>query len=179
MQFCMAFLFYIRSKNNLNARATSFIRLSRNPLKFSFYLLSKLPAAYFSGVRVKELNQEQSIVTVPYRWFTKNPFRSTYFACLSMAAEMSTGLLALMNIYNRDPKVSMLVTKVEGEFFKKATGITTFICEEGKWITETIERCIVNGEAALIRVCSTGTNGKGEPIATFYITWSFKASLKK
>jgi hypothetical protein len=26
---------------------------------------------------------------------SQNPFRSTYFACLSMAAEMSTGALAL------------------------------------------------------------------------------------
>lgn len=163
----------------MNPNAENFISLSRNRLKFTAFLLSKLPAAFFSGVRVKEIGPEHSKVTIPYKWFTQNPFKSTYFACLSMAAEMSTGLLAMMNTYERSPKISMLVTKVEGEFYKKATGLTTFVCTEGELLTLTIERCIISNESTTIRIKSTGTNGTGEPVAIFYITWSFKARLPK
>ena len=46
---------------------------------------------------------------------------SFYLFCLSgMAAEMSTGALALTHLYKRKPAVSMLVVKVEAEYFKKA-----------------------------------------------------------
>ena len=57
------------------------------------FYFQKLPAAFFSGVRIKEVGETKCRVSVPYKWFTQNPFRSTYFACLAMAAEMSTGAL--------------------------------------------------------------------------------------
>jgi hypothetical protein len=96
----------------------SFQQLAKHPLKFRMFLISKLPSAYFAGVRVKDISEEKCVVTVPYKWFSQNPFRSTYFACLSMAAEMSTGALGMMNIYKREPKVSMLIIDMKGEFFK-------------------------------------------------------------
>src|SRR6476660_8168328 len=102
--------------NELNAAGTTraaFFTLINNPLKFRFFLLKRLPAAYFSGLRVKELSGFTCTVTVPYNWFTQNPFRSTYFACLAMAAEMSTGLLAMLNTYHSKHVISMLVTGLE------------------------------------------------------------------
>jgi len=79
-------------------------------------------------------------VSIPFKWFSQNPFRSTYFACLSMAAEMSTGALALGHLYKRKPTVSMLVVKTEGEYFKKAVGRTYFTCEDGAAIQSAVER---------------------------------------
>ena len=71
--------------------------------------------------------------TVPYKWFSQNPFRSTYFACLAMAAEMSTGVIGDGCICIKENlPVSMLVVKVEAEYFKKATGRTNFVCEDGE-----------------------------------------------
>src|SRR5437867_13201359 len=110
------------------------------------FLLSNLPAAYFSGVRIRDINENTCSVTVPYKWFTRNPFRSTYFACLSMGAEMSTGALCMAHLYKKKPTVSMLVVKLEGEYFKKAVGVTTFICEDGLAIKKTIEQAIQSGE---------------------------------
>jgi hypothetical protein len=80
----------------LHAGGQQFLALTRQGWKFRLFMLQKLPAAYFSGVRVREIRPEYARVSVPYRWFSQNPFRSTYFACLSMAAEMSTGLLGMM-----------------------------------------------------------------------------------
>ena len=152
-----------------------FSKQMSTPLKFRMFLLSKLPSAYFSGVRVKSLDEHKCEVTVPFKWFSQNPFRSTYFACLSMAAEMSTGALALGHLYKRKPAVSMLVVKTEGEYFKKATDKTTFVCEAGSEIQKTIEEAVATGEGKTIRVKTIGKNKAGDVIAEFYITWSFKA----
>ncbi len=158
----------------MNPHAKDFLNIIKHPLKFRIFLLSKLPAAFYSGVRVRSIDENECIVTVPYKWFTRNPFKSTYFACLSMAGEMSTGTLGIMNVYKRKPAVSMLVTKVEGEFHKKSTGMATFTCTEGLAISNCVEAAVSTGEAQSLRVLSVGTNGNGETIATFYITWSFK-----
>ena len=137
-------------------------------------MFSKLPSAFFAGVRVKEIDEKKCVVTVPYKWFSQNPFRSTYFACLSMAAEMSTGSLSMMHVYKRVPPVSMLVVKVESEYFKKAIGKTIFVCEDGEKIEEAVEESIATGEQRIVRAKSLGKNKDGETIAEFYITWSFK-----
>jgi len=152
----------------------SFFRLANHPFKFRIFLLSRLPSAFFSGLRIRDAAPERCAVTVPYKWWTKNPFRSTYFACLSMAAEMSTGILAMAHIQGRKPPISMLVVGLEANFFKKATGRTLFVCTDGMMIKAAIERAVSTGEAATVRACSIGTSESGEVAAEFFITWSFK-----
>jgi hypothetical protein len=156
------------------ASQSGFQSLIRNPVKFRLFLFKKLPAAYFAGLRIKELGAEQCAVTVPYKWFTQNPFRSIYFACLSMAAEMSTGVLCMSVIYKRNPPVSMLVVSMRAEFFKKATGLCTFYCHDGASIAAAVERALQTGAGQTVEAVSKGYNADNEPIATFYITWSFK-----
>ena len=152
-----------------------FLQLVKHPVKSRLFLLSKLPSAFFSGVRVKHADEKKCIITVPYKWFSQNPFKSTYFACLAMAAETSTGILALSHIYKRKPAVSMLVSTIKGEFLKKATGKTFFTCSDGLLITQTIEDAIADNEPKTITAISTGRNKLDEIIAVFHITWSFKA----
>ncbi|MGB4843840.1 MAG: thioesterase [Ferruginibacter sp.] len=156
------------------SNADQFLKIVKHPVKFRMFLLSNLPAAFFSGVRVVDADEKKCLVKIPYKWFSTNPFKSTYFACLSMAAEMSTGVLALVHIYKRQPAVSMLVSKVEGSFVKKATGITIFTCEDGTAIKQTIEDAIISGEGKIVTAKSYGRNKDGEIVAEFAITWSFK-----
>ncbi len=152
----------------------SFFRTISNPLKFRLFLARKLPAALFSGVRLVRADADACEVSVPYKWTSRNPFRSTYFACLSMAAEMSTGVLAMAQVLHREQRVSLLVIAVEGKFYKKATGTTTFICKEGALIREAVERSVGEGQPQTARVHSTGYNSDGDVIAEFWITWTFK-----
>jgi hypothetical protein len=159
----------------MNSNKDEFVQLVRNRFKFPLFLLTKLPAAFFSGVRVQQIDEAGATVTVPYKWFSQNPFKSTYFACLAMAAELSTGVLAMMHTYKSSPAISMLVTGLEAAYFKKATGITTFTCAQGLDINQTIEAAIASGEGKTIKVKSTGINNNGELVAEFFITWSFKA----
>ncbi|MDN3654361.1 DUF4442 domain-containing protein [Ferruginibacter paludis] len=159
----------------MNSNKDEFIQLVRNRFKFPLFLLTKLPAAFFSGVKVQQIDEAGATVTVPYKWFSQNPFKSTYFACLAMAAELSTGVLAMTHTFKSNPAISMLVTGLEAAYFKKATGITTFTCAQGLDINQTIEAAIASGEGKTIKVKSTGINNNGELVAEFFITWSFKA----
>ncbi|MCF6408120.1 DUF4442 domain-containing protein [Chitinophaga filiformis] len=156
----------------------SFLRFAGHPLKFSLFLLWKLPSAWLAGVRLKQLEDGQCTTVVPFRWLSQNPFRSTYFACLAMAAEMSTGLLSMMYIRAAAPKrVSMLVTGMEASFVKKATGKTWFTCHDGAAIQAAIARTAATGEPEVLTVHSIGKSGDGTVIASFAITWSFKGKL--
>ncbi|MBI3137829.1 MAG: DUF4442 domain-containing protein [Sphingobacteriales bacterium] len=158
----------------MNKHTPAFIRLMKHPLKFRLFLLMRLPAAFIAGVRVRELDEQRAVVTIPYKWLSQNPFRSTYFACLSMAAEMSTGALAMAHLYKIHPAVSMLVVKVESAYFKKATDRTAFVCADGGLFRKAIEETIATGEAVTVRAKSVGTNKAGELVAEFWVTWSFK-----
>src|SRR4051812_44984537 len=80
----------------------------KNPFLFKLFLLAKLPLGFFSGMKVKEIDTHHCVATVPYGWMTRNPFKSTYFAALSMAAELSTGALALFSVEQRNPSVAVI-----------------------------------------------------------------------
>ncbi|TBR19546.1 MAG: DUF4442 domain-containing protein [Chitinophagaceae bacterium] len=151
-----------------------FKSLITHSFKSKWFLLTQLPSAFFSGVRVRKIDEDRCEVSVPHQWFSKNPFRSTYFACLGMAAEMSTGALSLGHLFKKSPAVSMLVVHSTAEFFKKATDVTTFICVDGLLLKKTIEEAISSGESKSVAVKSVGKNVAGEVIAQFQFTWSFK-----
>ena len=162
----------------MSSTTKEFIQLMKHPVKFRMFLFFKLPAAFFSGVRIKDIDEAKCIASIPYKWFSQNPFRSTYFACLAMAAEMTTGSLGMMHIRKRKPAVSMLVVKLEAVYFKKATGLTIFTCTDGEQLKATIEKAIATGEGQSFTALSAGVNEQGEKIADFFITWSFKARTK-
>lgn len=150
-----------------------------HPFKFRMFLFTKLPAAYFAGIRIQGFDEDKCVATVPYKWLSQNPFRSTYFACLSMAAEMSTGSLAMAHLYKSNPPVSMLVVRVDAEYFKKATSKTFFTCTDGLLFAKAIEETKASGEAKTVKAKSIGRNKEGEVVAEFFITWSFKLKTKK
>lgn len=153
----------------------AFARKMQRPWAFRFFLLTKLPSAFFSGIRVDHLDAECCSASVPYRWFTRNPFGSVYFACLAMAAEMSTGALAMGHLHGKQPRVSMLVTHLQADFIKKARGRIVFTCRDGGEIARTIEESVRTGEGKTCTATAEGINRAGESVAVFRVTWSFKA----
>lgn len=139
----------------------------------ALYLLWKLPAAWFMGIRVQTCTDEKAVVKLPYGWRAQNPFRSTYFAAQCAAGELSTGLLALAALQDMPP-VSMLVVNIEAEFYKKADSTLLFTCEEGKLLELAIRQAVESGESLTCRACSTGRLPDGAEAARIWITWSFK-----
>lgn len=149
-----------------------------NPFAFRLFLLTKVPAAFFAGVKLVKLEMEAATITVSYKRFNKNPFNSIYFAVLLMAGEISTGILCIGYLYKRNPGISMLLIHNEGNFYKKATGKISFTCTDGVLISEAIEKAAITGEATTIKCRSIGKNEQQEVVADFYYTWSFKVRKK-
>ena len=65
-----------------DGNTAAFFSLINNPLKLRLYLLKNVPAAFFSGVKIVEASPAMCTTSIPYKWLTRNPFRSTYFASL-------------------------------------------------------------------------------------------------
>ncbi|MGJ8549224.1 DUF4442 domain-containing protein [Winogradskyella wichelsiae] len=145
-----------------------------SPSKLNKFLMIKLPAAYFTGVRTKILNNTTCIVTVKHRWVNQNPFRSMFWAVQGMAAELTTGALVMRKIKESDKKISMLVASNNATFTKKATGVITFTCNEGEKINEAIKKTIASGEGQTVWLNSNGINEEGIEVSSFNFQWTLK-----
>lgn len=155
-----------------------FQKLVNNSFLFRIYLLKSLPMAFIAGVRVKQLETDKAITTVKFGWLTQNPFRSMYFACQAMAAEMSTGLLVMNAVYDSTPPVSMLIVKNQAVYHKKAIGKITFTCYDGNHIEQIIAKVKASGEGITTDLKSIGVDEAGDTVAEFIFTWSLKAKAK-
>lgn len=159
---------------DMNTNFKQFVQKIKSPIRFGFFLATQLPAAFFVGLRLKHIDEHHCTIGVKHTWFSKNPFKSLYFAAQAMAAEMSTGLLAFGHLYKRNPAVSMLVVKMEVDYLKKGTGKVYFTSNDGKAILDCIESAIQTGEGKTLECSSIGKNENGDTIALFKFTWSFK-----
>lgn len=153
---------------------TQYQKFAANTFLLRLSFLGSLPAAFFAGLKVKEITDEKVITVVKYSWFTKNPFRSIYFACLAMAAELSTGLLLINLTTDSKPAISTLIVKNEAAYYKKAVGKILFTCSDGALVKEKVQQAITSGQAILIEATSTGRDEKGDVVAEFKFTWSVK-----
>ena len=142
--------------------------------KLNTFLLFRLPSAFISGVRVKEISSDTCIVTVKHRWINQNPFKSMYFAVQAMAAELTTGALVMFQIKESGKNISMLVANNKGNFTKKATGRITFTCKDGHLIKEAIEKTITTKEGQTFWMKSIGVNEKGEQVSEMDFEWSIR-----
>ena len=125
-----------------------------------------------------KVSSASSEIGIRFSWFSQNPFRSIYFACLAMAAEMSSGILALVHTSDKRPKVSMLVLGVEASFHKKAIGRIRFECNDGHVIEQAVSAAISTGEGSVCDTISKGFDEQGRCVAEFKIKWSFKQKEK-
>jgi hypothetical protein len=147
------------------------------PVKLNTYTFFKLPAAFWSGVRVKSISAETCMVSVKLSWFNQNPFKSMYFAVQAMAAEFTTGALVLFHIKASEQNISMLVAQNKAVFKKKATGKISFTCNQGKEIADCIEKAIQTNEGQTIWLTSIGVNESGEQVSEMQFQWTIKTRI--
>lgn len=144
------------------------------PSKINTFNLFKLPAVFFTGVRVKAIDDNSCTVSVKHRWINQNPFKSMFWAVQGMAAELATGALVLIKIRETGKKVSMLVTNNNAAFTKKATGRITFACIDGHLIDNALNKSIETGEGQVFWMQAIGTNKDGVVVSTFNFEWSVR-----
>ena len=149
-------------------------QMAKSPVKMKLFMMKQLPMAFFAGLKVIKMDNRGASVSVPFKFLNKNPFRSVYFAVLSMAAELSSGIIALAALHDFDVPVSMLVLKMKAEFLKKAKSKIVFTCDDAEKIRDTIARSIETGEGQKIEVRSSGYDTSGDIVAEFVFEWTFK-----
>jgi hypothetical protein len=142
--------------------------------KFNTFLFFKLPAAWWTGVRLREMTGEQAVVSVTHKWINQNPFNSMFWAVQGMAAELSTGALVMDKIRGSGKKVSMLVANNKATFTKKATGKITFTCKDGPLISQALDKAIRSGEGQTCWMTATGVNQDGVVVSVFDFEWTLK-----
>jgi len=148
------------------------------PRQVNVFNLFKLPSAYFTGVRVKSINDTTCVVKVKYRWINQNPFKSMFWAVQGMGAELTTGALVLGKIRDSGHNISMLVANNNASFSKKATGRITFTCHEGDKIDIAIADAISSGEGQTVWLNAKGVNSDGIEVSDFNFEWSLKVKSK-
>jgi hypothetical protein len=158
----------------LSPAAQTLQRQTTNPLLFRGWLLAKLPAAFFCGVRMRELGLDRCVTSVPFGWRSQNPFRSTYFAAQAMAAEMSTGALVLLAAADAGVPFSTLIVDMKATFGKKAVDTATFVCTGGDAVVRACREAKETGEARVVSLDTVGTMADGAEVSRFTFTWSVK-----
>jgi len=149
-----------------------------NKLKLSLYFLKHMPMGFFNKLRVIEIDDEKASVSVPFNYFTKNPFKSMYFAVQSMAAELASGVIAINEVNNASVPVSMLVLNMEAQFVKKAKSKIIFTCNDGQKIKNAVKQAVETNEGHTVTITSTGVDQSGEIVSIFKFTWTFKSKTK-
>ena len=160
------------------------MKLNRNQiillkqLNNSFYLwlfsIFKLPLMFLTGLKIEEIDYSTCKTKVNNNYLNKNPFKSTYFAVQSMAAELSTGALALLAVEGLKSDVKFILIGISGDFIKKAKDKTFFICNEGEKLHEVVKKARETKKQQKVTVSTIGYNKSSEIISKFEFTWSFK-----
>jgi hypothetical protein len=144
------------------------------PKKLNAFLIFKLPAAYFTGVRAKYIDDVKCIVTVKHRWINQNPFKSLFWAVQGMAAELTTGALIINKVKTSGKNIAMLLVENDASYSKKATGRITFECSEGHLVDEIIDSAIETGLGEQVTLNVIGKNSENIEVSRFSFTWSVK-----
>ena len=164
-------------KNKMRSKQNILLRKINNRVIFKFFSLVKLPMAFLSGLRIETLDSQECMVSVRYNYLTKNPFKSIYFACQSMAAELSSGMLCFRATEGHN--VALLVVGVEAKYTKKAVGKINFTCSNGPQIQVSVLKALESGKGEAVTVKSVGVDEAGDIVSEFQFTWSFKKRRAK
>ena len=143
------------------------------PSKINRWMLTKLPAAWLSGVRLTLINEDKCEVKVRFKWINQNPYRSMFWAVQGMAAELTTGMLLTKSIQDSNTNISMLLVSNKSNFHKKAVGKITFTCNEGE-IAKQLINSTINNISSKAWLKTKGYDEDGDLVSEFEFEWSCK-----
>lgn len=148
--------------------------MALNSSQVNRFVLFKLPAAFFCGVRAKMLDARRCKTSVKYRWINQNPFGSMYFAVQCMGAELSTGALVFYHVAASKQPMSMLVLSHSARFSKKARGRITFTCADGEKVAGAVAQALKSSEGVTCILESIGMDESGAEVARMQFEWTLK-----
>jgi len=153
------------------------LMLRRIPMRA--FMVLKMPAAAFVGLRIDSVSSEQTVVSVPGGRRTQNPFGTMYWAVQGMAAELATGIVPTCISRSTSMKLRMFVVGTEATFGKKAYGRCNFTCNDTHKVLEAFDQSLSTGKSVNCDLTATGTDGDGEVVSEWVFKWNFLATEEK
>ena len=150
------------------------VKRFNNPLLRRIFFLRYLPLALFAGVKLVLLEANKCEVSIPFKWMTKNPFKSMYFAAQSMAAEFSTAVLLVNQIEKSGANLALIIVSMKADFLERATEKVLFKCHVDHTLELAVTKAIDTGEPVTVELSSKGVDINGNHVAQFWFTWSLK-----
>ena len=143
-----------------------------NRWKLRLWMLKNLPMAMLTGMIIAELNEEYCKVRLNDHWWLRNPFKSVYWAVISMAAELSTG--ALLYAYSSGAKTQFILVEARAKFYKKLRGKSFYFCRAGQEILQQMNALQNTSEARMVILPAQALNESGEVVADFEFYWQLR-----
>jgi acyl-coenzyme A thioesterase PaaI-like protein len=153
------------------------LKLIRETLALRLWSFSKIRLISYVRPRVFDLTDERCEIVVPLSWRTRNHLRSMYFGALCTGADTAAALIGLKASQKAGGRVAVIFKDMRAEFFKRAEADVHFACEQGREISDLIEKADVSGERQNLPVQVVATVPKlfgSEPVARFTLTLSVK-----
>jgi acyl-coenzyme A thioesterase PaaI-like protein len=139
--------------------------------------LMKIPLIWFIRPSVVSMDDQRTVIKVPFSRRNKNHLNSIYFGVLCAGADIAGGLTAMRHIHASGRKISLSFADFHAEFLKRAEGDTYFTNTQGQAISKFVEEVIESGERMNMEVdvVATCPDKLGdEPVAVFKLTLSLK-----
>ena len=142
-------------------------------VRFRFFTVLTMPAAWFAGLRLDNIDDRACCTSLPGGWRTQNPFKTMYWAVQGMGAELATGAVPFAISRSMSEKLRMFVVGTEAKFVKRAKGRIKFTCDEVMKAREAIEESMKPGEPIEIDLRSVGRDDSGEVVSEWIFRWNF------
>ena len=142
-------------------------------VRFRFFTVLTMPAAWFAGLRLDNIDDHACCTSLPGGWRTQNPFKTMYWAVQGMGAELATGAVPFAISRSMSEKLRMFVVGTEAKFVKRAKGRIKFTCGEAMKAREAIEESMKTGEPIEIDLRSVGIDDSGEVVSEWIFRWNF------
>jgi hypothetical protein len=146
-----------------------------SPWKLRLWMLRSLTMGLLTGMIIVELNEEGCRVKLKDRWWIRNPFRSVYWAVMSMAAEMSTG--ALLYAYASEPKVQFILVEMKAKFYKKVRGKSFYFCRAGEAIRKELAELQNTNDTRMVILPALALDESGTTVAEFEFYWQLRKPI--
>ena len=153
-----------------------FPSLSKANLYLKFFGLTKIPLLWFCRPKIIQINNESVEIKIPLKRKTKNHLGSMYFGALSVGADITGGFLAMICIKESKRKVALIFKDFKADFLKRAEGDVHFICNDGRAISELVEKTINSGnrESMRVNIDAIVPSLSQDLVAKFELTLSLK-----
>lgn len=153
------------------------LRLTRETLALRAWAFTRIRLISYVRPRVVDLTGERCEIVVPLSRRTRNHLRSMYFGALCTGADAAAALAALRASRQAGGRVAVIFKDMQAEFVKRAEADVHFACEQGREISELIEKADASGERQNLPVRVVATVPKlfgSDPVARFTLTLSVK-----